>query len=383
MNKEINLLKENARRLKRFFRNYNPVVGDSDDPDRVLLNVQGIRKAYIPAPMMEIPLLKNLSKAASLSKFIRSSFFKNHFHSVSQLFREIHKTRLKFDFPYWISHYYPFPIDYKTNRSLIRVLQQSRSTGQPLRLLIRKYEGLDIFNIINLFLIWSGFYSNSRLNLMSVYPSVIYCKKVKDFFLDWSGKISDETLRFEKSDFSSSLRYPREDSRLWFIPASLPDNARGRSFSLLYLSDIHLWKNSKISPANRIISATFPVVSCVPETAIILESGPCKRNSFFINEWNDAVKKLSPFKTLVTPWHENISHFTRFDYNHERIGFFNQLWRKRHRKSLSHFPNASPRQLLSLWNIGLPLEVLHWYASESSFFKSRSRFLNAFPTPPL
>lgn len=376
----ITLPAENSRRLKRFFSDFNPLFGDPEDISRFFFNVKGLRKSYLPQPMDEIPLVKNLLKAGSLSKFIRSSFFKQNYTSVSQVFHQLHLYRLKFDFPYWMSHAYPFPIDFKSNRSLIRLLQNSRLSREPIRLLILKYENLDITNVINLFLIWIKLYSNPGVNILSVLPSAINCKKVKEFFLDWSENTQCEKFEFLKRDFSSTLHMPSCDSNLWFIPASLPDNARGRSFELLYLSDINIWKNPKSRPANRIIPAAFPVVSFSPDSVIILESGPSKKSSFFFKEWSDANSGLSQFKTFIIPWYENTSCFLRFDFPDERTKFFKELWRYRHRKCLPHFPNVKPRQLLALWEKGLPLEVIHWYASESSLFKSPSRFLNAFPS---
>ena len=94
-------LKENSCRLKKLFAPFNPIFGDPGDPDRFLFNVKGIRKTYLPLSMKEFPFIRNLMDSGSISKFIRSPFFKQNFSSVSQVFSLIKSTRLKYDFPIW------------------------------------------------------------------------------------------------------------------------------------------------------------------------------------------------------------------------------------------------------------------------------------------
>lgn len=373
------ILSDNSGRLKKLFSSINPIYGDPDDPDRFLFNVKGIKKAFIPSPMKNIPFIQRLISSASLSKFIRSNFYKENFNSVSHLLSLLKEIRLKYDFFFWISNNSPYPVSYKESASLIRKLQHTRWTGKPVRLIIRKNFNRDISEILSLYILWFKSYSKPGINVMSVSPSIQSAKKKREFFLKWNHVSSSPSLKFRKSNFSCSLH--SSDSRLWFISAADPDKCRGRDFSFLLLHDIGEWKYTKETPKERIIPAAFPVVLSSPETVIIMESGPCSRNSFFRKEFISAEKELSPFSPLTIPWYDNSEYILKFDFRDEKLKFFSNLFKYRNRRIFPHYPLMKGKHLYSLWLKGLCLEALHWYASESLYYKSLSSFLSHYPSP--
>ena len=375
------VLHENSKRLKKLFAPFNPLFGDSGDPDRFLFKVHGIRKASLPTAMQNLPFIKKLISCRSLSKFIRTSFYKDNFHSVSHLLSCLKHTRQRYDFLYWISQNYPSLIPEKGTLSLVRKLRESHLSGKPIRLIVRKNEDQDIFRILNLFVVWFKSYSKPGLNVMSVSPSLRTARENRDFFLELSDCSSHpSSLRFTKEEISSTLHLPSLNSRFWFVPASNPDSCRSRDFSILILHDTGLWKNTKAMPSHRIIPAAFPAVLPSADSVIILESGPCKRNSFFRKEWKAAEKKLSPFSPLTIPWHENPENILKFDFPEERLKFHSLIMKFRNRKSFPHFPMVKGKVLYRLWEKGISLEAIYWYASESSFYKYPSQFLNRYPS---
>ena len=121
-------IRENSKRLKKYFTPFNPVLGYPLDPDRFLFNVPGLRKTYLPVSMKNLPLIHQLIKRKSLSSFIRSMYFKNNFRSVSQIFLKFDAIRLRHDFPFWISKTYDPDFSFNGFQTLVMKLQKLRSS---------------------------------------------------------------------------------------------------------------------------------------------------------------------------------------------------------------------------------------------------------------
>lgn len=370
---------ENSKRLKRLLSPFNPLLGDPQDPGRFLLDIRGIKKVYLPVRMKETPLIKILVAKGALSKFIRSQFFKDNFHSVAHFYKTFHALRLKYDFPFWISQNFKATVDFKPYLSLLRSLEKIRWEDKSVRLIIRKNPDRDISAIINLFIIWHKEYSKHSLDVMAVYSSSKDRKINRDFFLNSQEVSTSPCFRFKKTEFTDILYSHHTDSRFRFGTVSNPDYSRGSCFSYLLLHDVHRWKNKGDENIRKVIRATFPVVPNDADSVIILTTGPYLRKSFIRDEWLAAYKGESHFKTLSLPWHEDPNKTFRFDFPKDKLEFHKNLLKYRNNRRIPHFPNVDARYLFSLWQQGLPLEVIYWYASESSYYKSQSQFLRLFP----
>ena len=371
--------RENSRRLKKYFTPFNPLIGYPLDPDRFLFNVHGLRKTYLPVSMKNLPLIHELIKRKSLSSFIRSMYFKNNFKSVSQLHLKLDAIRLRHDFPFWISKTYDPDFSFNGFQTLVMKLQKLRSSHSPLNLIIRKNEDQDIHRVIFLFIIWCKSFGQSHTNVMTVTPSKADSKKFRSFLLDWKEYNSSKEGKFFKTDYVNSISHPSSESKFWFVPYHSPGNCRGLDYTILYFSDMGKWKNPDKNSNDNIICATFPVINCSQDNMIILEAGPHKRNSIYAKEFRDAVKNQTPFSIIRIPWHDDREKFYRFDLPGDNTKFFNTLIKYRRRRTFPHYPMVSGKKLYDLWLQGLPLEAIHWYAAEASFFKTHYQFLNSFP----
>lgn len=372
------LFSQNSKRLKSLFQNINPLFGDTLDPDRFLFNVKGLRKAWLPSPMKKLPLVKELMKYGSIAKFIRSPFFLNSKLSISNLHISLYNLRLKYDFLYWTHQFYPFEFNVNPFISLIRWLQKTRWTNKPVRLLIRKYEDLDIMHILSLFTLWIKSFSPSNLNLLLVSPNIAQTKPLKKFFTDWSLYIGKK-FHFSKTDRLSSSSFPSLKSKIFFIPSSSPQAARGVDYSFLIFNDMHRWNNAKFAPAKKLIPASFPVVPDSLYSAIILVSGPPKTNSVFSREWKDALLLNTSFLPFIIPWYDDPLKTLKFDSSKEKLNLYHRIFNNRRRGSFPRYRCISGKYIFKLWQQGVSLEAINWYLAESTFFKSRAHFSKLFP----
>ena len=370
------LARENSKRLKSLFSHSLPYFSSS----RFLLKINGIKKIWLPSTMRQLPLIRKLIKYKSLSDFKRSLFFRQNFHSVSNFFLTLHNLRLRHDFLYWVSQVYSQFSSMKIYPSLVAKFQKIHQSEKPIRLLIRKNYNQSLIELINLFVIWSKAFAPKGLNIMSVAPTTELAVKSRRFFRQWSESADSSVFRFTKSNRLISSAFPSINSKVWFIASSRPDNCRGLNYSYLILSDMHKWNNAEKSPARKVFQASFPVIPDSLDSAIIMESGPSNLRSIFNEEWRATKKGCSPFDTYSIPWYEDLQNIFRFDFPEEKYRFYKKLIKNCNLAIFPPFRNVSGKYLYSLWQSGLPLESLYWYLTESSFYKSRKKFLLRFPS---
>lgn len=379
MNKSSDILKLNSLRLRKHVMPFNPLFGNPNDPHSFFLNISGIRKTYLPVAMKNEKLIKELTKHKSLASFIRSYYFKSVFGKVSTFFLSLKELRLKYDFFFWIHEKVDFHFPFNGAISLIRDLQYSRWSRSPLNLIIRKNHNQDTSTIVLLFIIWFKTYSDVNNNVLTVSPSELISKKYKNIYLGLYENNRSPELCFLKTDYSFLLSHPYSKSKLWFLSSFSPEKCRGLDFSVIYFSDMGKWPDTKINPVSKFISAAFPVINHRRSNLIIIESGSHRSDHAFAKELKAAQENISPFNIINVPWFNDKDKIFPFDSDKDKLEFFFNLFKFRNHKSLPHFPRASGEYLYSQWNKGLPLEALHWFATESTYYKTKSKFYNHFP----
>ena len=379
--KDIVPINQNSRLLKKHFRSFNPIFGDPYDANRFLFDVKGCNKAYLPTVLKKYPLISNLLKSGSIAKFNRSDYYRNNLHSISQAFSRLEYLRLRYDFLYWISKRFPgSSISLIGTFHLIRELQKARITNKPIRLIIRKFKNQDISQILDLFILWCKEYSPVSTNVLKVSPSAASAKQHKTDLLELSDSAILPVIKLRKSS-ACSLYSRSTNSKYFFFSANNPNHCRGLNFSFILFHDMDKWiENKNILTPHKVFKAAFPVVLTKPETAIILEASPSKKMSSFNLEWKDATNHKSCFTTITIPWWHSTLNIRKFDLFEDKINFFHNLISYRKKKRFPNFPNVDGRILFTLWQSGLPLEAIHWYASESLCYKSPSSFRSSFPS---
>lgn len=370
----------NSKYLKKAFAPFNPIFGDSSDPYRFLLNVKGIKKCWIPKAMCKIPLIDSLIKHKSLSAFLRSDFRNQNSLSSSIIFRSLLHWRLKYDFPFWL--YYHFPELCCNLRPLLNFFHEislSLLKNKPIRFIIRKNFKQNFSTILTLFTIWTTIRHDSRNNIMIVAPStaITHTKSSLISLSTTPSRSIGKTLSFLKEGLN--LFMPVFNSKIYFSKISNPDGTRGFAFSSLLVSDFGLCFDSENKPASKIIAAAFPVIPNSVDSVILLETGPTKKDHFINKEINHARKGLSPFSLIELPWFHDSNFIFEFDFPNEKLDLYHKIIKFKNKEKFPGFPFVDGRYIFSLWRKGVPLEALYWYLTESSFYPSKTKFINRFP----
>lgn len=268
----------------------------------MLFDVRGIKKFIIPPKMINEPLIIALSKSGSLSSFKRSSFFKKNFNSIPNFFIQLKNLRLKYDFGFWIQKNYPLITNLSDFYPLIQTLQYHRWAGKPIRLLINSDFKPNITLILNLFILWFKEFSKFKHNTVVVTDSPTATSESKEFFLSFSS-VNNQDSEFRKTSYRNLIRSSINNSKIWFVNYKTPQNCRGIDFSILTLFNMHLWNDPSDPLEDSIARAAFPVILNHPESVIILQSHALVRESWFLKEWLDAKKQLTPFSLIsLSSW---------------------------------------------------------------------------------
>lgn len=387
-----NLLKRNSCILKNFYAPIDPVKGDPTDSNRFLFKIFGLKKVYLPSAIKKFPLFKALLKYYSLAQFKRTPFFKNRIKKFSNLYAQLHSLRQQVDFPYWIHTNLPDHLCYLNhNRSLVAFLQNARNSNLPIRLIIRKNIDQDIVPVLHLFLLWCKAYANGANNVMFVAPSNSEAKYLRNVLREISQDLNkndtNESLisvsvplfKFSKSNSLNSSILPSLDSKYWFVSASSPQNCRGLDYSFLIMSDLDKWKDTKITKPHRVFSAALPVILPLKDSAVIITAGPSKRTSAFSQEWKAAKMGMNSYIPFIIPWYDDPRNIYKFDFYENKPKFLKLILDSRKLKSIPRYPLIDGRYLYSLLMNGIPLEALHWYASESTYYSSSRQFNSLYP----
>lgn len=372
-------LNQNKQKLKNLLTPINCDYGDPSDPERFLFNVRGIKKAYLPLNMKDIPLIPHLIKAKSLSQFLRTSYYRQNFHSASQIFIRLKELRLKYDFLFWLENSGSPKISFRHANTLIRGLQSLRFSGRPIRLLIRKNEDQDISEIISLFILWFKSFSIPGLNSIFFTPTKRMARKTKNLYLEISNNTNNEYLKCRKTDISSCLKYPANKSKTWFFSAINPDCCRGLEFSILYCMNTDQWQGNNKVYFQKVGCAAFPVVQNSPQSMIIIDSGPPKRGSSFNEELKLSSVSSGFYQIIDIPWHDDPEKIYFFDFPDEKIKFLKTILTSSDRKNFPRYPHVNAKYVYDLWRSGISLEALHWYVTESAYFKKEPNFTIVIP----
>ena len=147
------ILAENKRRKDVIYAPFNPVTGLNSIGERVLLDIADfpIRRQWIPAPMMEVPLVKRLYELQSLNEFIRVELgVEPDTETRTIVVDSFTRIRCRYDFPFWAAVFVYiknkdvngdpevlFRLTYP-QRKFVSALESFRLNNKPIRLVLLK-----------------------------------------------------------------------------------------------------------------------------------------------------------------------------------------------------------------------------------------------------
>ena len=333
MNKEVQaILDENIRRNAEMNAPFNPVTGEGSILNRghVVIADFPIKEQWIPYTMLEVPMVKQLVEAGSVSKFFSRTLKKRRKPTEEEydyIVEQFLRIRYAYDFAFWAFLNASIKakggggdMHFRLNhaqRKLITKLERMRNAGKPIRLILLKARQWGGSTAIQIYMAWLQLIHKQGLNSLIVghVKSVAY--EVKDMFDKLIKSYPTKLLHELGSAYDPNEqkivgvgqsgdihRLPSRNCKIKVGSYENPDSARGGDYNLVHCTEVGLWSPTLQKSPEKVVRSSCSGITMRPYTMIVYESTANGTGNFFEREYNSAKKGKSQFESLFIPWYE-------------------------------------------------------------------------------
>lgn len=400
------LLKENDSRNAALCACFNPITGEGSILERTKVVIPDfpIKTQYLPDGMLNVPLIKKIMSAGSVSKFITDSLHaedtEEHRHEVVESFVKI---RFRFDFPFWAAllvfihpkgggDFARFVLN-RPQRRLITQYERMRIAGTPIRLLLLKARQWGGSTVTQMYFAWLQLVHKTGLNSLIISHVLSSSYTILDMFDNMLSRYPVEYLHKAGEPYSANEKkwvgvgnttsiheIPQRSCKVKVGTAEKPDNDRSGDYNLVHLSEVGLWKKTDGKTPEDIIQGATSGIPLLPYTMIVIESTAKGVGNYFHREYVDAKQGKSQFQAFFIPWYEIELYELPFASDEERADFASQLWKNRENRNTFSNREEPGIYLWWLWNKGVSLEQLHWYITERKKYTDHGQMASEYPS---
>lgn len=355
------VIKENKARANALFPRYNPITGEGSLEERLPFVVNATQTIYLPVPMFaDYSTLSVINNAGGLHRYRPTTKEYKAFEvKTADEFRakylaSLDVNRQRYDFEYWaikrayIKHkdsrkIVPFALD-AHQRYIVHALEQQRTAGKPIRLIILKARQLGSSTVCILYLQWIATQHKTNWNFAIASHNQTASNVIKRIF-----DLSLETdSRYVMTNLGGSplVRKMSERGCVMRIGSAVsPESLRGEDLQMIHYSEVGLWKKTREIDPDDLIASISGSVEAKPYTCIIMESTAKTKGSFFYEEWSRAERGESAFVPVFVAWWKVVRFQIPFRDDKELVQYYHKL------NDYGKF----------LWKLGATLEGIHWY----------------------
>ena len=381
------ILEENAKRMKALRAEFDPITGQDAPGERALLVISdfAIPVQYVPKEMLDIPLIRSLSNAGSIKKYLKTtSDFSDCLEKPDkeEMERIMFRLRFQHDFAFWA--YYEIRIEdketgemvpFRLNNPQILVLnicEELRKSGVPIDIIICKARQWGGSTFCIFYQMWIGLYC-------AVKHSFAVCAQTKSV----AGNITKMLMRAMETYDAWSLDLPinerleilrdntsgeyvirdskgRQVTRSTIRIGSVenPDALRGYSGEGAHFSEVGVWKDTPEKRPADLIRSIGGGILHRPNAMKAKESTPKGAGNYFHAEYMRAKNGKSSSTPIFIAWWQiphdvlpidNYEEFITWLYTHKDDDYPNGNWLD------------SGKYYWYLWTLGATLEGIQWY----------------------
>ena len=318
MNK-TEIIKENQRRRKLYFRDYSRIYGCpiGETVSRREIHIEGV-KYFLPESMFELPFVQKLQKGLSFREIIESkegSTFspKKEEHLKSGFIKE----RFKHDFEYWASLTIKIqdkltkqPIWFKLNRGqrrLVASYEKQRLAGVPIRNLLVKARQWGGSTVTQIYMLWLQLYHYEFWHSVIIAhlksPSVNIRSMMHKALKSYPKKYG--TYTYSAVSGSQTIKQIEERGcEIQVGTAQQPDGIRSSDVSMAHLSEVSYWPDTASKSGDDLAQSLYAAIPDVPGTFICLESTAKGIGNFFHEKYLAAKSGESELQLIFVSWFE-------------------------------------------------------------------------------
>lgn len=403
-----NILAENELRNEAIRAKFNPITGEGSIGERRKIGISDfpIPVQYIPARMMQVPLVRQLVEAGSVEAFFHEltdgkAEYTNE--ERQKIIEQFVRVRYKHDFAFWAACLVFIKkkgggedILFRLNRPqrrLIARLEKKRIAGKPIRLILLKARQWGGSTAIQIYMAWLQLIHKVGLNSLIVGHVKDASNEVKDMFdrmikeypISMLYKLGEEYNEKEPKmvgvgNSGNIHRIPQRNCKIKIGTAEKPDSARGGDYNLVHCTEVGLWKKTEGKSPEDIIRSACSGVLMRPYTMIVYESTANGTGNFFHREYVAAKSGKSQFQAMFVPWFEIEWNIIEFENDYKRLAFAKWLYENRENEVVNSDREESGKYLWWLWEQGATLEAINWYVQERSKFTSHAEMASECPS---
>lgn len=402
------ILIENDRRNDIMYAHFDPVTGEGSVGERTHVSISDfvLPHQWLPAEMMQIPFVRLLVKAGSISKFLEDVLHTTandaDAQKVSQTFIRL---RYRHDFPFWAATLVKvhnkdagsdvlFRLRYP-QRILISRLEEKRRAGLPIRLILLKARQWGGSTAVQLYMSWLQFLHKKGLNSLIIAHQGTASDEIKDMFDTMIKQYPIDMLYDLGQPYNpkdpklvgvgksgSTSRVPQRNCKIKIGTAERPDGCRGGAYSLVHLSEVGIWRKTDGKSPEDIVRSACSGILLRPLTMIVMESTANGTGNFFHTEYKAAADPGVPsqFEALFISWFQIEQYSLPFESAAQARDFAQRLYANRMSESISSAREEPGRYLWWLWEKGATLEGINWYIHERSGKNDHSVMASEYPS---
>lgn len=383
------IIAENESRWKRLRADYDPVTGEGlseligDKRVKLVIPDFAIPVQWVPAEMMQNPLVKAVAKAKSIDKYIAKKKWKYGIPTHLEIERRLRRVRHKYDFAHWA--YFCIWIKHKKLKKRVRFqlnlpqlivlskCEELRRKGMPIALIIlkaRQWGGSTFcfFYQVWLQFKWNEFHSFAiAAHTSSASETILNMLKrsIKDYPA-WDLGLPDGTeLRLAPADTSGhAFTLKDQDNRqvlegfIYVGTAEKPDTLRSKDISGAHYSEVGVWPDTPGKQAEDIIADIEGGLLEDTETMEVMESTAKSSDDYFHEVWESCQDGNGGYEPVFVSFMQIENDTRTVDDPRE---FVEWLWTHRNDETRDDKWRDTGKYYWWLWELGATLEHINWY----------------------
>lgn len=408
MQKEVdNILKENEKRNAVVNRVFDPISGMGSIGERAEVHIKDfpLETQYLPVEMLNVPLVKLLSKSGSIKDFLLNEAEVESYDEEDRLkvIKQFVRLRCEYDFAFWAALYVYiknkgggedvlFRLT-RPQRRFVERLESLRKAGKPIRIILLKARQWGGSTTSQLYMAWLQLVHKVGLNSLIIAHQGAGSDEIKDMFdrmikaypismLYKLGEVYNENeSKMVGVGHSGSIhRVPQRNCKIKIGTAERPDSCRGGDYNLVHLSEVGLWKTTDGKKPEDIVRSACSGILLKPYTMIVYESTANGTGNFFQREYDAAKRGTSQFEAMFISWFDIDQYSLPFESEQDKISFAEALWKNRKNATVPSPRAESGKYLWWLWEKGATLEAINWYIQERAKYNEHAPMASEYPS---
>lgn len=373
----MNIISENKKRLYEINKPYDPITGEGSPIPRTLVEIPD---SPLPKMWLPVDMLRNDDVLAVINngfhRLMQKGGYPINDYYLNIFWEDFSRIRIQYDFEFFArmcltitdkkSHKeIPF-IPNRAQRKYLLELEDLRTSGKPIDIILLKARQWGGSTLTQLYMLWIQICIDNGAN------SVI-CGDVENQSRIVSGMLAKSLermplwvtgIKFKNTPYqgaNSTRVITPIGSRYTIGSAQKPDKIRSENVSLVHLTEVGLWKETKGRKPEDLIQGIFGSALAGKNSMKILESTAKGVGNYFHRTWIDATEGRNNFRPVFIAWYDIEIYSKPID-------------------DYDTFVSSMSDDERRLFALGATLEAINWYRDKKREITEEWRLSSEFPS---